>query len=92
MTYYALLFIIGYAIYYLISHGIENSKNDLIKVFGYGVITILLICLVMAAVWLPVLGGLKTVARGVERGYEYATSWALPPLELIDLIIPTFSG
>jgi hypothetical protein len=43
-------------------------------------------------VWLPVLGGLKTAARGQSRGYEYAVSWAMPPGELVDLFVPTFSG
>ena len=92
ITYYGLLFIIAYVIYYLISKRKENSKKDVIKIIGYGVVSIALICLLMAAIWLPVLGGLGTAARGVERGYEYATSWAMPPREIIDLVVPTYSG
>jgi len=92
ITYYGLLFILGYSIYYLVVHRKENTKKDLIKIIGYGIGAIIVICLLMAAVWLPVLGGLGTAARGVERGYEYATSWSLPPHEIIDLIIPTYSG
>jgi len=92
ITYYGLLLIFAYVIYYLIAHRKENKTKDYIKVLGYGILSVVLICLLMAAIWLPVLGGLGTAARGVERGYEYATSWAMPPLELVDLVIPTFSG
>jgi len=92
ITYYGLLFIIGYVIYYLVAHRKEIFRNDLAKIFVYGLSTIVLICLLMAATWLPVLGGLGTAARGVVRGYEYATSWSMPPQEIIDLFIPSYSG
>ncbi|UCG29636.1 MAG: YfhO family protein [candidate division WOR-3 bacterium] len=92
ITYYGLLFILAYVFYYLIAHRKENSKRDVIKILGYGLLTVITICLLMAAIWLPVLSGLGTAARGVERGYEYATSWAMPPLEIVDVFIPTFSG
>jgi hypothetical protein len=92
ITYYGLLLIFAYVIYCLIAHRKENATKDYIRIIGYGILTVALICLLMAAIWLPVLGGLGTAARGVERGYGYATSWAMPPLEFIDLIIPTFSG
>lgn len=92
ITYYALLFILAYVIYYLIAYRKEYSKKQLLKIFGYGLAAVALLCLIMAAVWLPVLGGLGTAARGVERGYEYATSWAMPPREVIDLVIPAYSG
>ncbi|KPJ72321.1 hypothetical protein AMJ52_06700 [candidate division TA06 bacterium DG_78] len=92
ITYYALLFILGYVIYYFIIHRKEISTKDIIKIVVYGLVAVTLIFLLMAAVWLPVLGGLGTAARGVERGYEYAISWAMPPAELIDLFVPTFSG
>jgi hypothetical protein len=92
ITYYGLLLIFAYAIYLLVSHRKDYSKKDVIRVLSYGLLTVVIICLLMAAIWLPVLGGLGTAARGVERGYEYATSWAMPPLEIVDLFIPTFSG
>ncbi len=92
ITYYALLFILAYVIYYLIAYRKEYSKKQLLKILGYGLAAVALICLLMSAVWLPVLGGLGTAARGVERGFEYATSWAMPPREVIDLVIPTYSG
>jgi uncharacterized membrane protein YfhO len=92
ITYYGLLFILAYVIYYLVAHRSEYSKKDVFKILGYGILTVLSICLLMAPIWLPVLSGLGTAARGVERGYAYATSWSMPPLEIADLVIPTFSG
>jgi hypothetical protein len=92
ITYYALLLILCYVIYYLISRRTEFTKYGIPKILGYGLFSVIMIFLLMAAVWFPVLGGLGTAARGVERGYEYAVSWAMPPIELIDLFIPTFSG
>ena len=92
ITYYGLLLILAYVIYFLISHRKDYVRKDVIRVLGYGLLTVVIICLLMAAIWLPVLSGLGAAARGVERGYEYATSWAMPPLEIIDLFIPTFSG
>jgi hypothetical protein len=92
LTYYGLLFIVGYVIYHLVIYRKDNSTRDVVKIIGYGFGSVILVCLFMAAVWLPVLGGLGIAARGIERGYEWATSWALPPNELIDLCIPTYSG
>lgn len=92
ITYYGLLFIFAYAVFYLIAHRKEYVRSDFVRVMVYGLCAVVFICLLMAAVWLPVLGTLGTGARGVERGYEFATSWAMPPLETIDLVFPTYSG
>jgi hypothetical protein len=92
ITYYGLLFVLAYAIFYLIARRNEYTRREVMRVIAYGLCAVAFICLLMAAVWLPVLGTLGTGARGVERGYEFATSWAMPPLETIDLVIPTYSG
>ncbi|MEO0205320.1 MAG: YfhO family protein [candidate division WOR-3 bacterium] len=92
ITYYSLIVLIAYVVHFLITHRKNLTKKDYGKIFGYGAISIILIFLLMAMVWLPVLGGMKTVARGVERGYEYAASWNLPPIEIFDLFVPNFSG
>lgn len=92
ITYYGLVVVIGYVIHYLVKYRKELTTRDYVKIFGYGFFSIILICLLMAMVWLPVLGGMKAVARGVERGYEYAASWNLPPVEIFDLFVPSFSG
>lgn len=92
ITYYGLVVVIGYVIHYLIKYRKTLTRRDYVKILGYGFFSIILICLLMAMVWLPVLGGMKAVARGVERGYEYAASWHLPPVEIFDLFVPNFSG
>ncbi len=92
ITYYALLFILAYVVYYLISRRRELTRTDYLKICGYGFAAVLLIFLLMAMIWLPVLAGLKTAARGQARGFEYAASWAMPPAELIDLFVPSYSG
>ncbi|MBN2619941.1 YfhO family protein [candidate division WOR-3 bacterium] len=92
ITYYSLLFILAYVIYHVITHRKDLVKRDYFKIVGYGLGAVACICLLMAAVWLPVLSGLSTGARGVERGFEVAASWAMPPQEIIDLVIPTYSG
>ncbi|MEO0127931.1 MAG: YfhO family protein [candidate division WOR-3 bacterium] len=92
LTYYSLIVLVAYVIHFIITHRKELTKKDYGKIFGYGFLSIALIFLLMAVVWLPVLGGMKTVARGVERGYEYAASWNLPPIEIFDLFVPNFSG
>ena len=92
ITYYALLLIICYVVYYLIANRKEYSGSEILRVLGYGLSAVAFICLLMAAVWLPVIAGLGTAARGIERGYEYAISWAMPPIETFNLLVPTFSG
>ena len=92
INYYGLLFILAYLVYYLIAFRKDSTARDRVKIILYGLGTIVLFSLLMAVVWLPVLSGLGTVSRGIERGYEYSTSWAMPPLELVDLIVPSFSG
>jgi|GEM_PF-661150 len=92
ITYYSLLFILAYVIYYVVIHRKELVRQDYFRVFGYGLGSVALIFLLMAAVWLPVLAGLGTGARGVERGFDIAASWAMPLQEVIDLVIPTYSG
>jgi hypothetical protein len=92
ITYYGLLFILVYVIYCFIADRKQFTGKDYARIIGYGLISIVMIFALMAAVWLPVISGLGTVARGIERGYEYAVSWSMPPHEIIDLIIPTYSG
>ncbi|MEO0136694.1 MAG: YfhO family protein [candidate division WOR-3 bacterium] len=92
ITYYSLILFIGYVIHFLVTRRKELHKSDYLKIIAYGVFSIVLIFFLMAVIWLPVLGGMKAVARGLERGYEYAASWSLPPIEIFDLLVPNFSG
>lgn len=92
ITYYGLLFILAYVIYLLVARRREFGRGDLPRIIGYGLVSIALICCLMAMIWLPVLTGLGTAARGVDRGFEYAASWAMPLVEVFDLFVPQFSG
>ncbi len=92
ITYYGLIVLIAYVVHFLVINRRELSKRDFFTIFGYGIFSIILFCLLMAMIWLPVLRGMPTVARGVERGYEYAASWNLPPIEIFDILVPNFSG
>ncbi len=92
MTYYALLFAFAYLMFFLVSHRRENGLKVSIRLFSYSILTVVFMVCLVSAIWLPTISGLGTAARGVTRGYEYSTSWAMPPLEFIDLVVPTFSG
>jgi len=92
INYYGLLFILAYFIYYLIARRKEFTTSERFKTIIYSLVAVAFIGLLMAVVWLPVLGGLKQAARGTERGFAWSSSWAMPPAELIDLLIPGFSG
>ena len=49
--------------------------------------------LALAAVqFLPFYAYLDYAARGVARGYEYATSYSMPPEEMLNFYLPHFSG
>ncbi len=92
ITYFGLIVCVAYVIHFFITQKTELTRKDYLKILGYGIFSVILLCLLMAMIWLPVLGGMKSVARGVERGYEYAASWNLPPIEIFDIFVPNFSG
>src|SRR5688572_234632 len=49
--------------------------------------------LAIAAVqFFPFYAYLDYAARGVARGYEYATSYSMPPEEMLNFYLPQFSG
>jgi hypothetical protein len=47
---------------------------------------------VAAVQFLPFYAYLDYAARGVARGYEYATSYSMPPEEMLNFYLPHFSG
>ena len=74
----------------------KEQKNFLLtgKLLGYFVLVIVLGFLLTAILYLPFYTYIPHSPRGGAegRGYEFATSWALNPEEVINLFIPTFSG
>src|SRR5688572_5315932 len=47
---------------------------------------------IAAIQFLPFYAYLDFAARGVARGYEYATSYSMPPEEMLNFYLPHFSG
>jgi hypothetical protein len=92
VNYYGMLFILAYVIYRLVATRRQYSVKEFTKTVVYGLISIVLFLMLMSVVWLTVLGGLEVVSRGIQRGYDWSSSWAMPPIELLDLIVPSFSG
>ncbi len=95
LNYYLLAAVFFYFIFRLYFIYKENRKFLLIgKLCGYFVLVIVLGFLLTAILYLPFYTYIPYSPRGGPegRGYEFATSWALNPEEVINLFIPTFSG
>ncbi len=91
MSYLALVSMFFSAVYYIMSHMKNDWSGRLRVVLNFGLAVLFASC-VCAVKYLPMYAGLGEGARGVERGYEYATSWSLPLPETFDLVVPNFSG
>jgi succinate dehydrogenase hydrophobic anchor subunit len=74
----------------------KTDKNwlRLIKLSGYFLIFIAVGFLMSAILYLPFYKYIPFSPRGGEegRGYQFATSWSMPPEETINLAVPDFSG
>jgi len=92
MTYYAT----GIAIFYLIFLVFGERKilktRGIIKIASFFIVCIVVLTMLVSISFLPVLRNLSFGARGITKGYEYTTSWSMPTAELIDFVIPDFSG
>lgn len=92
VTYYAVVASVFYFLLHLIWDRKENRGSGTAKLIGYYVLGMVMLGGLVAIQYLPVLSNLPYAARGGGRGYEFAASWSLPPLEIFDLLTPTFSG
>ncbi len=91
MTYYMFYTFLGFIIYYIVSKRNE-IKKDIPKIILYLAITIIIPILMYSVYIFPVYKNLPYGARGETRGYEFSTSWSMPPEETMTLINPYFSG
>jgi hypothetical protein len=93
MTYYLLMA----AGFYFIFELVRDRKGRkiagvVIPCLGYGIMVTVGFSLAMIQI-LPALGYIPDSPRAGEgRGYEFATSWSMPPEEVFDCITPYFSG
>ncbi len=95
MNYYLLIMVFFYFCFRLF--GIFRATNNwpkVIKLSGYFLIFIAIGFLLSAVLYLPFYKYIPYSPRGGEegRGYQFATSWAMPPEEAVNLAIPDFSG
>ena len=91
MSYLALVSMFIFTLYYLFGWLKEGWKERARLVVYFG-LSVVFASALTAVKYLPPYSALGQGARGVERGYEYATSWSLPVGEVMDLLVPNFSG
>lgn len=91
MAYYLALASIFFVIFKTINGWQKSGFKSILKP-GLSYLLSAMIGLILAAcLILPVFYYIKFSARG-GRGYAWATSWAMPPEEILNLITPHFSG
>ncbi len=92
LSYYALLACGCYFVLQMVWQRRKNGGRENLKLLLFSVVALGVMFGVIAISYLPMYGYIPYGTRGEERGYEFATSWAMPPWELFDLVTPHFSG
>ena len=93
LAYYAAVASGFYLLTYLVWDRRQNGLKKTAKLIGYAALAVALAGGLAAIKFIPIFGSFGWGSRGAfERGYEFATSWSLPPAELLDLLTPHFSG
>jgi len=90
MSYFSFFLYFPFFFYLIFSSKIDNFER--LKLTFYAIIGVSLTLLLYSAYVLPVIKNLALVARGTGRGYDYAASWPLPPIETFDIIFINFAG
>ncbi|MDI6850869.1 MAG: YfhO family protein [bacterium] len=92
MTYFGILFLIAFFIFYNLSVGNSLKSGKFYLYAFYSILGGVVAALIYSFYLFPVIENLPYTARGAERGFEYAASWSMPPEEILNLITPRFSG
>lgn len=94
MTYYLLLAGLFFALakLYLARKNGSGLKGLALKGITRGAIVLLFGFSLYAIQALPLLNYMKFSPRGVDKGYSFATSYSMPPEEIINIVWPEFSG
>ena len=93
LTYYAGVVCIFYLLFQIISQRKEIRLGGILRILFYSFLGLLLAGGLAAIQYAPTFAGFGWGTRGgIERGYQFATSWSLPTAELLDLLTPHFSG
>ncbi|CAN5719768.1 YfhO family protein [soil metagenome] len=93
-AYYLLLAAAAWAIFLLVHHGHFRDSAGLLRRVGLGLAAVAFGFAMAAVNFLPFIDYVPASPRGGEggRGYEYSTSWSMPPAELGALAVPEHSG
>lgn len=94
MMYYTFLICGFYVLYQMyLAYKDHRKAKPVLKPFLLSIGSVAVGIAISAAQMLPGIGYLAFSPRaGGGRGWDFATSWSLPPTELIDLLNPRFSG
>jgi hypothetical protein len=62
------------------------------RLAGYFVLMLVFLVGLVALQYLPIYGSVGSGVRGASRGWAFATSWAMGPIETLDLLNSRFMG
>ncbi len=93
MSYYLLLagFLYGLARMWVLWRG-GKQKNNILRLAGLGLVMLLVGFGLYAVQALPLQYYMKFSPRGQDKGYAFATSYSMPPEEVVNTVWPEFSG
>ena len=93
MSYYLLLagFFFALARIYQ-NYRAEKNRNNILKKLGLGLVMLAAGFSLYAVQALTLQDYIKFSARGQDKGYAYATSYSMPPEEIVNIVWPEFSG
>ena len=87
---------IAVGIYYIIRIGIlywhTRNTRQIVKLTVYALVMVGVFLLLSAVTFLPMLSFEQVSDRAEGVSYDFATSWSMPPEELITYLIPNFFG
>ena len=93
MVYYLALFCIPFSIWIALRGSAEPlSRRVAVRRVVIAGIAAALGLAIAALQFFPFYAYLAFAARGTARGYEYATSYSMPPEEILNFYLPQFSG
>jgi hypothetical protein len=93
LTYYGIWLALIFFVVQLIWQRHQNSFKETTKLIGYAIISMVVAVGILAVNYLPILANLGSGARGATmRGYEFASSWSMPPSEIFGIIVAQFNG
>lgn len=92
ISYWSMIGVFFYFVYEILRRREEIKLSGVLKLTGFFAVGAIFAALIVSIKLLPPAFSLGYGARGVTRGYDYSTSWSVPTSELINLVVPHFSG